>query len=189
MKEVDLEPLKNFHIIGVNQSWKLGLWVDVVLFGDVKWWRWTVLRDEETKEAFLNHPSIKVTNCEWFYAHKMKPKGIKVMARAGTAYSKKPGHLGWPLNTGGAAINLAAILGATRVLLLGFDGRAGGEAGNNWHTDYPEVLPDPKGTYSIYHNPMRKMYDAATRDGVEIINCTPNSGYKFIPYKPIEEYI
>jgi hypothetical protein len=189
LKEVNLEPLKVFRTIGVNQAWKLGDWIELIIFGDVKWWRWTVLNGGKNREEFFKHPSIKVTNCEWFYSHKMKPKGIKVMGRPGTAWTKKPGFLGWPLNTGGAAINLAGIVGAKRVLLVGFDGKAGGEEGNNWHDDYPEKLPDPKGTYSIYKSPMKKLYDAATRDGVEVINCTPNSGYNFIPYKPIEEFL
>lgn len=74
--------------------------------------------------------------------------------------------LGWNGNTGASAINLALILGATRIRLLGYDMHYGAGKKNNWHDNgglqqgnpalynkfAKAFLPFSKGCASVFPN-------------------------------------
>ena len=51
--------------------------------------------------------------------------------------------LGWNYNTGAVAINLALLLGAAKINLLGFDMQLGKAGNSNWHENILDK-PDKK---------------------------------------------
>ena len=38
LAEMDLSPIHSRPVIGVNNAYALGPWVDVIFFGDAHWW-------------------------------------------------------------------------------------------------------------------------------------------------------
>ena len=71
-------------------------------------------------------------------------------------------------NSGAGSIALAALRGATRVLLLGFDVQYSGGR-RHWHGDHPRTLGNAG---SIATWPAHFERVAATHPGLEIINCS-----------------
>lgn len=72
-------------------------------------------------------------------------------------------------NSGAQAINLAYLLGATRIVLIGYDmGKTGGR--NHWFGDHPKGFAH--GKYEDYVRHFDRLAADLEHEGVEVINCT-----------------
>jgi len=139
LKNFDWLLLENLNTIGCNDAYKLGDKIcKVCIFGDYSWW-------EHHKTRLMMYTGVVVTN-----ACKMAneaPSWVHYFLREHGRFKKDT--LCWAGNTGVSAINLALILGAKTVYLLGFDmGIKNGET--NWHDEviHPNaVLPS---SYTLF---------------------------------------
>lgn len=180
LRDMDLAPLRNKRVIGVNQAFRNYPWVDLSYFGDCQF-RGLAPIDE--------WPGLKITSCA-----RVPPlgKGWPGIRRVGRSKSygietKKEGFIAWNGNSGGSAINIAYWLGAVRVVLLGFDMQRL-DIGHNWHDYYP--ARDDK--FDPYKNHMRCwpfIANDAKIVGLEIINATPGSAITSFKYKPLEQVL
>lgn len=178
MKTEDLSLIHNKHVIGVNNSYLLGDWVDIGWFGDKKWltwhkqsWRWW-----PGIHASCNHHHEVITNETWIkFMARGKPSGIDT----------KPGYASWNRCSGSSAINVAYHLGATRIILIGFDMR---DVNNkkNWHKDHKD---NGKAPYKKFLSCYGDISKDAERLGIEIINATKDSAIKVLPYAPLEKLV
>lgn len=86
-------------------------------------------------------------------------------------------------NGGFQALNLAINWGAKRALLIGFDMTLAN--GEHWHGRHTQGLNNPR-----EHN-IRRWLSAhwSTPDGVEIINCNPQSALDAYPKMSFEDAI
>lgn len=75
------------------------------------------------------------------------------------------------LSSGHAAVSLAIHLGAKRIVLLGFDGRAV-NGRTHWHDRYREERQE---IYALFNRGWRGWRVAALKMGVQIVNATPGS--------------
>lgn len=108
--------------IGCNDAFRLGEQVcKICLFGDSSYFHNREKELEKFKGMVMtNHPRFNTQSPNWLLTIPRKPRGLHSDA------------LGWNDNTGFAAINLAILLGASKIYLLGFDMKmAGGK--HNWH--------------------------------------------------------
>lgn len=117
--------------------------------------------------------------------------GIKLLPRA-TPYTqlstKTTETGGWC--GGGSSINLAHLLGARRIVLLGFDMRFGADR-KHWHrlAPWPQA-PDREKRYRSHHMPgIAAMAWPLQQAGVEVINCTPGSALSCFPIRPLEDLL
>jgi hypothetical protein len=152
-------------------------WVDALFFGDCRWYPWH-------KEALLRFGGLKVTTCEKLDGE----PGIKVISKRGPrrGLSKHQGQIVWNKSSGACAINLATLLGAKRIVLLGFDMKTD-EAGNaNWHEDHPTRRPKEP-PYPHFMRPFPTIANDAREMGVEILNATPGSALTLFPFVDLEE--
>lgn len=75
-------------------------------------------------------------------------------------------------NSGYQAINMAYLLGATKIILLGYNmSKPGGK--NHFFGDHPKGLHN--GNYEAYAKNFDRLAEDLSQEGVEVINCTPNS--------------
>lgn len=75
-------------------------------------------------------------------------------------------------NSGYQAINMAYLLGATRIILLGYNmSKPGGKS--HFFGDHPKGLHN--GNYENYIRNFDRLAEDLAREGVEVINCTPGS--------------
>jgi hypothetical protein len=132
--------------IAVNSSWKAARFCDVIYGGDMCWW-----------DAYASEIDIDAER--W----SCTPQAV---SKHGLSYHKAWGRY----NSGMRAIQFAIAEGASRVILLGFDGNV--DSGTHWHGDHTKTgNPDFKkcrewmGQFSM-------VASEAVNSDVEIINCS-----------------
>jgi len=87
-------------------------------------------------------------------------------------------------NSGAQAINLAYLLGATRIILLGYDmGQTGGK--NHWFGNHPKGMTN--GNYKGFVPRFDSIAEDAKAKGVEIINCTRQTNLTQFPQASIDD--
>jgi len=171
LKTFDWDLLKDECTIGCNDAYLLGKEVcKICVFGDPKWYR--KHKHELVKYegiVFTNHGNFQRNRTDWIWALPRKARGLAKDA------------LAWNKNTGSVAVNLALILGAKRVFLLGFDMCLLNKHEQNWHEN---LLNEPdKSVYPLFirgfeilSKQMHKYFPNA-----EIINVTDSSALDMFP--------
>ena len=170
LKTFDWNLLKNECTIGCNDAYLLGSEIcKICVFGDPKWWK---LHQHEIVKydglVFTTHGSFQRTKLDWVWTLHRKPSGLATDA------------LAWNKNTGSQAINLALILGAKRVCLLGFDMFLSNDEAN-WHQNSINK-PDP----TVYKSFIKGLGNLAKNldnvfPGREIVNVTDDSRLDMFP--------
>ncbi|KKN41997.1 hypothetical protein LCGC14_0717570 [marine sediment metagenome] len=169
LKGFDFSPIHDQKVIGTNDAFLLGPWVDACWFGDNRWHDWN-------HEKLRNFGGLKAT-C----APRIKDRaGIQFFKRTNTdGLEKKEGVVGWNRCTGSSAINYAYHLGARKVVLLGYD-MSGDKDGNyNWHNHHKR-----RGQKSNPWGRFLECFPAIKEDalklGLEIVNAGPVYGIKHV---------
>lgn len=175
-----------FRRIAVNDSFTLIPDADVVCWGDPIWFK------ANRVELSTHTAPYMIT---WREYHRAKPTpNVRQMG-----WQKPPPFLSTNpaivtgSSSGLCAINIAWLMGARRILLLGFDMKPGNGV-NNWHSRHerfrtPEKLKmvmspqQYKGRFiPEYMRAARLLEDK----GVEVINCTPGSALQCFEYRAID---
>ncbi len=198
-----LEFLHDKNVIGVNNAFMLGDWVNVAFWGDKAQYR----RYMEQYDAF---GGLKCTSHRKYSDNKIKSiQYIPLNARKMFGLTKKNPFLSWNKNSGSAAINLAMHLGAKKIILLGFDMVNDPKTNrSHWHAGYPNPLNTPtirdrkrgkketkrvpnkekKPPYERHLKGFKAMSSDANKYGIEIINMNPNSAIEAFPKMSLEGY-
>jgi len=170
LNHMNLKPIHDRPVVGCNNAYELGTWVDWIIFADKRWWGWNyekVERWQNRDRVICLVPQLLDDQQRWPF--------LKFVRRdeARFGLSVEQDTICWNRGCGGAAINLAYLLGARRIVLLGFDMRMV-EGKHNWHDNHKHE-ERPK----IYQNSMvpflKPMSDAMKVTGLQIVNCTPKS--------------
>jgi hypothetical protein len=168
--------------VGCNDAYKLGTWVDWCVFGDKRWFGWNV----EELSTWENREQV-VCCVPQLLEGRGKYPWLKILRRdeARFGLSIEQDTVCWNRGTGGTAINVAYLLGASRIVLLGFDMRMV-DGKHNWHDNHQKVERD-----KIYQGSMmpflKPMSDAMKVTGLQIVNATPGSALTLFPIVTLEE--
>jgi hypothetical protein len=169
-----LSPIHGAHVIGVNNAYQIGPWIDCIFFGDCAWY----LVHRLTLAKLSN---LKVSCCPRFAGRPAKDmEGIKYLAKDGGhryGISDNPSKLAWNHNSGAAAINLAVHFGVRRIILLGFDMCQAGTA-SHWHGSHGNKKSPP---FARHLKGFPAIAEDAKRRGVEILNASPISTIEYFP--------
>lgn len=182
LRSFDWDLIRGKNTIGCNGAYLLGVDVcKIVLFGDYDWW------DKFGAIGTLNYGGLVVGSHSRL--HNNKDPRLLVMRRnpkSGGGLGRTT--LGWHSNTGAMAINLALILGAQRVFLLGFDMKLGPTGNANWHDErYEPAKPE---IYKGFCNAMWRIVKTLPHvfPGTQIINVTNDSALERFPKVSLEEH-
>lgn len=173
------------RVIGVNDAYRFGNNVDLCFFGDAQWFFGTGERAGHAK-ALERFYGLKVTCapecCEW--------PGIFGLARRVDAGLWPVPCCKWYYNSGLSAIGLAVVLGASRIVLLGFDGQAV-NGSTHWHNDCIET-PDERVFRAHQESAeelMRDIRNYAGNQNATVWNATPNSAYMAFPEVDLTDFL
>ena len=183
-----LAPIHGKHVIGVNNTYRIGTWIDAVFFGDCHWYL-------EHRPMLALFPKLKVTCCDRF-ANKpvANCEGIKYLAKdrkKARGISEDPTTVSWNHNSGSAAISLAAHFGVRRIVLLGFDMALDGKNISHWHGSHlgPNRKPKNKPPFARHLQGFPVIAEDAKKRGIEILNCSPISTIKEFPIVELKEVL
>ncbi len=176
LRGVDLLPLRGKAItIAVNNAYELAPWAEYHLFGDRRWWEWHGSKFPADFQGKIISTSRASFN---------DPRILKMDKTFG-AFSKVP-HSLYGVDSGTQAVNLAAHLGARRIVLLGFDMGFAPDGEAHWHADHkiPSVETNYIRKFLVQYEAV--VLPALASRGVEIVRVTP-SRLTMIPQLSMQE--
>jgi hypothetical protein len=167
-----MEAIHTKHVIGINVSFLIGDWIDIVFFGDSNFF-------SRYKNDLAVFKGLRVC-CD---PQAGKENWVKFLARDAEhsrGISPDRGKVGWNHNSGAAAISLAVHTGAKRIILLGFDMKLADNNMQHWHDLYGKgEVTNPRTIQKLPFERHLRGFGQIKKDadklGVEIINCSPQS--------------
>jgi GT2 family glycosyltransferase len=179
-----MKAIHNEHIIGINAAFLMGKWIDVVFFGDSKFFLKfrNQLKDFNRLKVSCAQAALKHHWIHSLRRDRKKKKGI----------STDPTSVSWCGNSGCAAISMAYNAGVKRVFLLGFDMKLGDDRSQHWHSQYKEVRTskNPLERKNLPFNKHLPAFPMIARDaerlGLEIYNVSPDSVIDVFPKITLE---
>jgi hypothetical protein len=145
-------------VVAVSDAFRLAPWATALVSNDAAWWR--------------AHPDA------------LKFVGRKFSAAAVPGVERLPlnGHYQGGTNSGLQGFRVAEMLGATKIILLGFDLNANN--GAHFFGNHPSTLRNTTPQRFAIHI---KQFDKW--NGCEVLNCTPGSSLKRFPFADIHEVL
>jgi len=160
-------------VLAINDAYRLAPWADVLYGADSKWWGWHKGVSSFAGLKFSLQPDAG----QW--------PGVQVLRNTGEGgLELDPSGLRTGRNSGYQAINLAVHLGATRVLLLGYDMGPGPKGETHWFGDHPDRNVSP---YTTFLARFEAIVEPLRQLGVEVINCSRRTALTVFPCQPLEE--
>ncbi len=158
-------------MIAANTSFRLAPWADSLFAMDGAWWK---IHAAEVRRDFRGECLGYGGDCV--------PHGARSMRSVRRDWSAFG-------NSGAGAIAVAALSGATRVLLLGYDCRHAADGRRHWHGDHPPGTAGNAAPQTVAKWPaqFRKLREAFPR--LEIINCTRETALDAFPRAKLEDCI
>ena|SRR3990167_8646320 len=154
--------LKGKNTIGCNAAFRLGPEVvKICLFGDSSWWEKVKEELEQFKGRVVTcSPTLLPLNIPWLLQIPREKKGLS-----------GGGSVGWNFSTGAAAINLAILLGANKIYLMGYDLSSHTDGKTHWHDTYTRKMGEAnfdrfQRGFSIVANNLGKF------SSVKVVNVT-----------------
>jgi hypothetical protein len=156
----------------------LAPWAEVLYAADSKWWR-------HYHERALKFAGRKVTirkTLPWPEVYCLEQSAEH------PTFDPRPTHLVSGGNSGYQAVHLAVHLGATRIVLLGFDMKDGRNRRRHWFGNHTGRL-DSRGNYTGWIRAFDKFAGVLNRMNIEVVNCTPDTALRCFPRRPLSEVI
>lgn len=169
------------RVIAINDAYRLAPWADILFSADRRWWphHQGVPSFHGMKVGIGSAPGLANPFPQY-------PE-ITVLANVGYAgLSDDPGGVTNGSNSGFSALGLAVLLGASRILLLGYDmsydqGRA------HFFGDHPSGLRQTESLYPSFRRAFESLVDPLKARGVEVLNCTRRTALTAFPRMALEE--
>ena len=196
---MDLKPIHDQRVIGCNDAYSLGKWVDLCYFGDVDWfkihWRNTVKRRNGTIHPGLKRFGGLIVGCPG--KPPISGSSVLRLQRKPRGIFRGKHYVGWYGNTGASAINLAILLGAKRIVLLGYDMKVASAGEGNWHDNLKNPITKDNMIEGVERmerfkkkfREMRRDLDSVADLDVEILNATPESELEVFPMVDFKDVI
>lgn len=173
VRPADVDRLRGRRVIAINDSVFLAPWADVCYACDARWW-------QTRAPKLTGYRGFRVTLAD-------VPETLRLRNTGETGLETEPNGLRTGKNSGYQAINLAYHLGASRIVLLGYDMRVVGGA---LHWSARPELQTAAG-FSRTLAAMLPMFDTLVEPlraaGVEVLNATPGSALRCWPMVWLED--
>lgn len=188
LRDVNLCRLEGCRTIVVNDNYLRCPWADILYFCDHKWWVWHTTKPA-FRRRFAAFRGLKVTMDR--RVHEADPR-IEWVADGGwndaqglVGLDARPTHLRNGRNGGYQALHLAVHLGARRIVLLGYDMKAGPQGEGHWFGEHVDETGQERktapATIAAWAKNFETLVAPLAERGVEVLNATPESAIACFP--------
>jgi hypothetical protein len=161
--------------IVTNNTYELAPWADALFAADFRWWE----RNPEARFfRGMKFSADRRAGTHYPWVHTLKV--------ANGAFDTRPDHICTGANSGHCAMHTAAHLGASRIILLGFDFGASDDGKWHWHADHPEQRPMK---IDLWLRAMGELAVALHARGIEVINASRRTAIPYFPRAPLHEVL
>lgn len=150
--------VRNLSVVAVNGAYELAPWADALVANDTRWW-------------FVNQEAKQ------FAGRKFSANNVGDVERVPNI----PGLIGSGVCSGVIALEVAKMMGAKQIVLLGADMR-----GTHYFGDYPSTLSKTTEARRGQHAIQFKRWRNANPD-LPVFNCTPGSALTCFPMARLED--
>lgn len=167
------------RIIATNRGLELPIKPDIWTWADLRLWMWALYDGllKKLADAIRNFHGLRVTrDTKSDYEARVYPRDVLLIPyttepKLGESFDRMHGAN----NTGFWALNMAYLLGANPIVLIGFDcatsDKGQEDSADWWHGGYPEfVRAESLQSYAGYFQEVAKQLDAL---GVTVFNASP----------------
>jgi len=155
------------RVIVINDAYTIAPWADVLYAADEKWWTW--------KKGAPTFAGLKYT----IDPQRRAWPGLAVLRNSGQhGLESNPSGLRTGFNSGFQAIGLAVHLGASRIVLLGYD-----MMGDHFFGSHPDKTRPP---FAPCLKAFETLPGPLAAAGVEVINATRHTALKTFPCVPLD---
>lgn len=181
-----VKQIKDYFIIGTNGAVLFGSWIDILFFGDSRFYNWS----QEHIDNFPNRVITCAANNIFKDHAKVEQLGRKEDLNDPICWDKR--KVCWPTNEGGntgaSALALACKLGSKNIVLLGFDFQQTQDK-HNFH-NLSEAHHKPRSDiYNRFYQHFEAIKNEADKYDILIRNATPNSKLDLFPTVDIKDFI
>lgn len=179
--------LEGRKVIVINSSYETCPFADILFFGDNRWHNEHRVRPRFKDFVAAGHRVVTVSHpADGPYLLKLQritptsDKNGLTTTRIGLS-SQKTSFQG--------AINLAAMLGAKRIVLLGLDGKRNESGMTHHHTPHRWPTRDGNVTWDRQKEQLQFIVAPLAARGIETFNTNPDSNFTFFPFEPLEKFL
>lgn len=179
--DIDFCRDRGAKLLAVNDAYRLcGGEYDALYAAEQKWWQWNFPVGNIAGGPFkfsLNPHTIQHPPKYMQYVHLVEATGEKGL-------DPNPHGIRHGGHSGYGAVNLAYHLGASRIILLGYDMRTDAQGLHHFFGDHPD------GThlaYDVRRKLYQLLYEQVTAYKVELVNATVNSLVEGVPRRTLVE--
>jgi hypothetical protein len=169
--------------IAINNAYMVAPFAEVCYFADARWWE--KHKDEVDFRFFPGQKCSIQDSMDAIKDDSVHFLRNKHFPNLGVGLSLNPREIVTGHHGGFQALNIAILAGATRILLLGFDGKAGANGRTHWHSGHGRAVPDA--AYQEYRKSFSAAETAIIEAGVTVINCSPGSEINSFPKIALED--
>jgi hypothetical protein len=165
----DVEKVRNWRtetggvVIVANTTFRIAPWADVVYAMDSRWWK---VHYQEVRSTFSGRRLST-----------SPPSGMDVEKTRTPSFR----------NSGAGCIAIAASLGATTIVLLGYDCMKDGER-THWHGSHPAGMSDAK-TIALWPVLFSTVSNDMKRRGITVLNASRRTALKCFETIALEDAI
>lgn len=157
------------RVLGVNDAYRIAPWIDALYAADASWWEYHAKDARATNIPFM-FCQDEITSEKWGLWWTPGPNRDRPTQPAGI--STDPARIHYGDHSGFQALNIAVHLGASRILLLGYDCRRTPKT--HWFGDHPPELQRDTHYENFAHHYGRAK-PQLDELGIEVINCAKGS--------------
>jgi hypothetical protein len=177
-----VERCKGHRTVAVQDAYRLMPFADVLYGCDAEWWRVHGGAAGFNGQKWSTHDD----------AHNDKRAvaadyGVHLVAgKAAEGFSLDPAVIHYGSSSGFQAVNLAILMGAAKIVLIGFDMRVA-DGRRHFFGDHPEPLNN-KADFASFVPPFVRAAQSMP-PGVEILNATPGSALQCLPMVDLDDVL
>jgi hypothetical protein len=169
------------RIFAINDAYQLAPFADVLYSSDRHWWphhkgvpsftgmKYGIGSAIGKANPFFHHPEITVLRNDGYTGLSTDPSGL----RNGK-------------NSGYAAINLAVLFGAARIILLGYN-LSYLNGLSHFFGNHPPNMQNTAALYPSFRRAFATLVEPLAELGVEVINCTPHTSLDAFPIRDLND--
>lgn len=175
------------RVVAINNAYLIAPQADMFYFCDRRWWDWHCDNPKfraVRRRARAGRASLVTRENRDLAQIAPELRCLQDTGRWG--YDPAPGCVRNGRNSGYQALHLAAQLGVSRAVLLGFDMQVAPDGRAHWHAEHPvQVSP------SVFRRLFIRGYETLAAElgqrGVEVVNCSPSSALTAFPRRALRE--
>ena len=160
---------------GLNDTYRIVPFLDEFYACDEHWWQFHLENPQEGRHVLESQPETRIWGNNTAIRTLQNHKQIHVVRGNGTrGFSEDPKLIHWGSNSGSQLLNLAYLLGVSKMLLVGYNMCVPHKMGPKGHHFFGPH-PKPMSQSAAYKGFVKQYHTIQGHIKKLIVNCTPDS--------------